>query len=53
MVLGWKVQFVTAIGTTICFFVPSEIGDGEVQWEGWLVKSMKGEAIERIKQTLF
>jgi hypothetical protein len=30
-----------------------KIGDGEVQREGWLVKSMKGEAVERIKANIF
>jgi hypothetical protein len=30
-----------------------KIGDGEAQWEGWLVKSMKGEAVERIKTNIF
>jgi hypothetical protein len=25
-----------------------KIGDGEAQWEGWLVKSTKGKVVERI-----
>ncbi len=53
MVLGWKVQFVTLLGPSFVFVCLMKIGDGEAQWEGWLVKSMKGEAVERIKTNIF
>jgi hypothetical protein len=30
-----------------------KIGDGEARWVGWLMKSMKGEAMEKIKANTF
>jgi hypothetical protein len=53
VVLGWEVQFVIAIGTTIFLLCLMKIGDGEAQQEGWLVKSTKREAVERIKTNNF